>query len=845
MPAPGRGPLPHKARLARRVAKRHPPAGAGKPVKTILQRSCKNLILPVNAGPMKLLWITLFLFTANAADAQTRSLSLNGRITDAASGEPLPGASVYFSDVHRGTSADSNGYYRIGNLPAGHYLAEVSFTGYTPIVVHLDLPGNQTQDFRLRASVIENRGVVVTGVASSTSNRNTPVLVTVMRKTQLLETPSTNIIDALSKQPGIAQISTGPAISKPVIRGLGYNRVVLMNDGQRQEGQQWGDEHGIEVDELSVNRVEILKGASSLMYGSDAIAGVIHLISNVPVPEGTLRANAYTAYQSNNGQVGLHGSFAGNLHGYSWNAYGSYKSAADYRNRNDGRVLNSRFNERNFGGYIGINKRWGYSHLIVSSFNQNLGLVEGLRDPQSGAFLVYPESALERIATSDELRSRTLTTPYQNVQHYRVASDNVFRTGRSRVKVNVGYQQNIRREFGEAEAPSDASLHFDLRTINYNLQWHLHEVKGLQPTIGVSGMQQQNRNRGEEVIIPEYNLFDIGAFVYLQKTFTKAVVSGGLRYDNRALQSLPYAEAGVPKFAYFDRNFGNVSGSIGVSYTPNSRYTFRFNAARGFRAPTLSELASNGAHEGTNRYEYGQRDLGSERSFQLDAGVEADYDHISFSASVFYNRIRGYIYYQRLQALSGADSLVTVDGNDLEVFQYGQHDAYLAGFELSADIHPHPLDWLHFENSFSLVRGRFSEPVGGASDLPSIPAAHLVNELRVTFPKSGRRFHNLYMRVELDNYLAQKNFFFAYNTETATPSYSLLNAGVGGDLVSKGRTLFSLHVSANNLTDVAYQNHLSRLKYTDVNAATGRRGVFNLGRNFSVKLNVPIEWKVK
>ncbi|GAB4094216.1 TonB-dependent receptor [Flaviaesturariibacter terrae] len=778
------------------------------------------------------------------AGAQPRTLTLSGRITDATDGSPIPGASVYFSDSHTGTSADSNGYYQF-RLPAGHYLAEVSSSGYTPIVVHFDLKEASRQDFRLRPSVIENRGVIVTGVASSTSNRNTPVLVTLIRKTQLLENPSTNIIDALAKQPGIAQVSTGPAISKPVIRGLGYNRVVVMNDGQRQEGQQWGDEHGIEVDELSVNRVEILKGASSLMYGSDAIAGVVHLISNVPVPEGTVRGNAFAGYQTNNGQAGFHVDLAGNQHGFSWSGYGSYKSAADYRNRYDGRVLNSRFNERNFGGYIGLNKDWGYSHLIVSSFNQNLGLVEGLRDPQTGQFLIYPESPLERVATEPELSSRKLTTPYQNVQHYRIVSDNSFRTGHSRLRLNLGYQQNIRREFGNAEAPGVAALHFDLRTLSYNLQWHLQELKGWQPTLGVSGMYQQNRNRGEEVIIPEYNLFDAGAFIYVQKTIAKAVLSGGLRYDHRTLESLPLSQGGQSKFDAFTRGFGNLSGSLGVSYTPDSRYTLRLNVARGFRAPTLSELASNGAHEGTNRYEYGQRSLGSERSWQVDAGVEADYDHISYSASVFYNRINGYIYYQRLQGVSGADSIVTIDGNDLEAFQYGQHDASLAGFELSTDIHPHPLDWLHLQNSFSYVRGRFNEAVGGSDNLPSIPAAHLVNELRVTLPKSGKRFHGLYARVELDNSFRQVHFFSSYNTETSTNGYSLLNAGIGGDVVSKGRTLFSLHVSGNNLTDVAYQSHLSRLKYTDVNAVTGRRGVFNMGRNFSVKLNVPLAWKTK
>jgi iron complex outermembrane receptor protein len=786
----------------------------------------------------------LFILSLEAG-AQARAFTMKGRVTDAATGAPIPGASIYFTDARSGTSADSNGYYAFNRLPEGHYLAEVSSTGFTPIVEHIDVTANVEHNFKLRPSVVENRGVIVTGVASASSSRNTPVAITLVRKAQLLEAASTNIIDALTRQPGISQISTGPAVSKPVIRGLGYNRVVVMNDGQRQEGQQWGDEHGIEVDELSVNRVELLKGASSLMYGSDAIAGVVHLITNVPVPEGIVRGNAFGSYGTNNGQLGLNASLAGNYNGFSWNSYGSYKSAGDYSNRYDGRVFNSRFNERNFGGYVGINKRWGYSHLILSSFNQNLGLIEGTRSASTGRFLIFPESAFEREATDAELRSRTLTVPFQHVQHYRVTSDNSFRAGSSRIKLNVGYQQNIRREFGDVEDPGKAGLHFDLRTLSYNMQWHLAENKGLQTTFGVSGMYQQNRNKGEELIIPEYNLFDIGGFVFLQKTIKDATLSGGLRYDNRAITSMGFAENGVPKFTPFSRDFANVSGSLGIAWHPTSIYTVRFNAARGFRAPAISELASNGAHEGTNRFEYGQQNLGSERSWQFDAGVEADYDHLSFTASTFYNRINGYIFYSRLSNASGADSVVPVNGVDLEAFQYSQHDAYLAGLELSADLHPHPLDWLHFENSFSFVRGRFTQAVGGAYNLPTIPAAHLVNELRAAFPKASKRFHNLYARVELDNSFRQSNFFFAYNTETSTEGYSLLNAGLGADIASKGRTLFSVHLTGSNLTDVAYQNHLSRLKYTDVNNVTGRRGVFNMGRSFQLRLNVPLEWKLK
>ena len=206
----------------------------------------------------------------------------------------------------------------------------------------------------------------------------------------MLRSSGTNIIDALSRiVPGVAALSTGPAVSKPIIRGLGYNRVITINDGVRQEGQQWGDEHGIEIDEASVQRVEILKGPASLLYGSDGMGGVVNIISNVPVERGVMKANYHVATNSNNGLISNHLNWSGHANnGFNWNLYGSFKNAHAYQNKYDGRVLGSQFNERNFGGYIGVNKKWGYSHLLVSNFNQNFGMIEGDRDDATGQFVM-------------------------------------------------------------------------------------------------------------------------------------------------------------------------------------------------------------------------------------------------------------------------------------------------------------------------------------------------------------------------------------------------------------------------------------------------------------------------
>jgi len=375
-------------------------------------------------------------------------------------------------------------------------------------------------------------------------------------------------------------------------------------------------------------------------------------------------------------------------------------------------------------------------------------------------------------------------------------------------------------------------------------------MKEWHTSFGVNGMQQQNKNKGAEVLIPEYSLFDFGAFIYFQRFYKDGTISGGLRFDNRSVDGKEFFEGTEEKFKAFTRSFSNVSGSLGVSYEPKDQVTIKANIARGFRAPTLAELASNGTHEGTNRYEYGSTDLTSETSLQLDGGIDLDYEHFSLGLSAFYNRINDFIFYRKLESLSGGDSLVNVDGEDILAFKFNQHNAQLTGLEFTLDIHPHPIHWLHFENNFSFVRGRFDDLLDnfrpGSDNLPLIPAPRWTSEIRADFQKAGKSLRNFYARLEGDQTFKQDRFFSGYDTETATNGYFLLNAGLGADITNaKKKTIFSLHIGVMNIGNVAWQNHLSRLKYTAENLVTGRTGVFNAGRNFSIKLNVPLEFKLK
>jgi iron complex outermembrane receptor protein len=801
-----------------------------------------------------LLFIIFTIFISAGVDAKPGEkpgvpyevkVSISGKITDAAGGEALQGASIYIPDAKTGAISDANGVYTIKNIAPGYYLIEVSSIGYTSITAHIKVEGNMQKDFALSPSVIENEGVTVTGVSTATKLKRTPTPVTIVNRAELTQATSTNLIDAISKTPGVSQLTTGPSISKPMIRGLGYNRVVVLNDGIRQEGQQWGDEHGIEIDEYSVNKVEVLKGPASLIYGSDAMAGVINILTNVPVPEGTIKGNIIGNYQTNNSMRGLGANIAGNKNGFNWNLYGSLKGAGDYKNKYDGKVFNSRYKEKNFGGYIGYNGSWGYSHLLLSSYNQEPGLIEGDRDELTGKFTkAVNENGTEvtAIASGDDYKGINPAIPRQHIGHFKIAADNRFNAGNGKLDLNIGYQNNKRKEFGNVLAPNDPDLFFDLNTFTYSLQYHLPQMSGWQTAIGVNGMQQSNKNKAEEVLIPEYNLFDIGSYIYVQKNFERFTVSGGIRYDSRAVHSKALTEDNETKFEAFNRSFSNVSGSAGISYEANKALTLKFNVARGFRSPAIAELGSNGAHEGTNRYEYGDRDLKSETSLQFDGGIDVNTTHVSLTASGFVNMIDNFIFYRKLESVFGGDSLVNADGEDIMAFKFSQARAALYGGEFNMDIHPHPLDWLHFENTFSYVRGTFSTPVEGVKNIPFMPAARLITQLRGEFLKKGKTLSNLAVSVELDNSFRQNEAFTAYNTETATPGYSLLNAGISTDIAKNRKKLFTLIFTGNNLTDVAYQNHLSRLKYTDTNNATGRMGVFNMGRNFSFKVNIPLSF---
>lgn len=648
--------------------------------------------------------------------------------------------------------------------------------------------------------------VIVTGVTGDTKLKHSTAPISIVSGKELRQTTSTNIIDAIAHQPGVSQITTGSGISKPIIRGLGYNRIIVMNEGIRQEGQQWGDEHGIEIDAQNVNSVEILKGPASLMYGSDAMAGVLILHGSPIQPEGEMKASVSTEYQTNNGLFDYSLNFAGNQKGFVWDARFSDKYAHAYKNKYDGYVPGSQFSERAGRLMLGLNKRWGHTHLTWTAFHQTPSIVEGERDETTGE-LVRGEGF------TDHGYGKTL--PFQQIKHYKAVWDNSLNLPKGWLKAIIGYQQNRRQEFEESE--DEYELYFKLHTITYDVRYLTQEFNGWKMAGGINGMWQQSLNLGEESLIPEYKLFDFGAYATVSKTLKDFTLNGGLRFDHRHLD-------------FHSRNFSGVTGSIGAVWNAGEHLNLRLNIARGFRAPNMSELGSDGIHEGTIRYEMGNPDLKPEYSWQADLGLDFTSKYVSAQVALFANRIENYIFAKRID-------LVKEEG--FRTYEYTQGDARLLGFEVGIDFHP--IHSLHIQNTFSYVDAQQMHAPEDAKYLPMTPAPRWTSELKYELTHHGHTMlNNAYVALGLECNLTQNHYYKVDDTETRTPSYTLISLSAGTDLNIHHKKMAEIYITAENLLNRAYQNHLSRLKYCDINNVTGRQGVYNMGRNIVFKVIVPI-----
>lgn len=720
--------------------------------------------------------------------------TLSGTVTDLKN-QPLKGVSVYASELHKGTTTDENGKYTLSNLPNRNLKISFTFVGFaTQNKTINSLQKENSLDVILEEAIFEMDEVIVSTAFNKIQSQN--VMKVEHESIKNLQRKGTaTLIEGLATIPGVSQVSTGTSIGKPVIRGLSGNRVLVYSQGVRIENQQFGDEHGLGLNDSGIESVEVIKGPASLLYGSDALGGVLYFNPEKFADANTFKANFSQKYFSNTAGSSSSLGLKTSTDNWKFMARGSYNTHSDYKIADGNRVTNTRYNETDFKTGI------GYSNAKFSSV---------LRYNYNELDLGIPEDGPEAFG-ADQSTSKKTGFPKQGVSNHLLSLNNVFFFEKSKLDLDLGYVANDRSEFEDSNV---AVLHMKLKTFNYNAKYHLPKMGKIETIVGVQGMHQTNTNSGEEYLIPDAVTNDFGVFGTANYEWNSNVLQAGLRFDNRNITTDAQGIAGEEgSFEAIDKSYDSFNASLGYKTNLTDDLTLRLNVASGFRAPNLAELTSNGVHEGTNRYEVGNSDLETEQNVQTDLNLEYKTDHFEFFVNGFYNHINNYIY----------TSPTGVVINENAVFDYIQNNAKLYGGEVGLHFHPHPLDWLHFETSFETVTGEKQSRSVGRDYLPLIPANNWNNTIRTEF-KIKNWLEDGFATLNVSSTFNQKN---VSGFETESNGYNLVNLGFGGT-VKLGKTAFDVNINGNNLFDKRYIAHLSRLK-TD--------GIPNIGRNIVLGVN--------
>jgi iron complex outermembrane receptor protein len=698
---------------------------------------------------------------------------------------PLQNAVVHITENNAFTETNEFGIYTFENVPKGEITLVVHLLGYEQKKEKINSNSSLEVNFILQEKELHLDEVIVSTAFNKIQSQN--VMKVEHETVESFQKKGANsLIEGLASIPGINQISTGTSIGKPVIRGLSGSRILVYAQGVRLENQQFGEEHGLGLSASGIESVEIIKGPASLLYGSDAIGGVLYFNPEKYAQFQKSEVNFSQQFSSNTQGTNTSFGYKSTPGNWKFLIRANYNSQADYKIPNTSRIINTRSIEKDLKYGIGYANSFFSTDIRYNYNNLDLGLPE--EDILNSGF-------------------RNPLFPRQNIDNHILSVNQKVYFKNSKLEADLGYIFNNRQEL---EAPNEVALHMKLKTANYNIKYYLPKWNKLETIMGIQGMQQTNENFGEERLIPDATINDFGAFVTSNYEWNKNVLQAGIRFDNRSIQTLEYGT--VDNEGYFsavDRQFKSFNFALGYKTNLSSKIVSRFNLASGFRAPNLSELTSNGVHEGSNRYEIGNENLKNEQNLQADLNIEYKSEHFEVFVNGFYNHIKDYIFIN--------PTGVVIEENS--VFEYTQNNANLFGGEAGTHFHPHPLDWLHFTSSFENVTAKQEN----GNNLPLIPANQWKNNLKAEF-NFANWFQKNYVSAQINHTLNQNNIGYY---ETTSKDYTLINIGFGGEVHLK-KSKFNLYLNANNLLNKTYISHLSRFK-NDV--------IPNIGRNIILGLN--------
>jgi len=726
---------------------------------------------------------------------------------------PLENVNITVLQSLNGTKSNNKGFF-ILEIPKQleSVTLEFSYLGYKSTLHNINLSNtNDREKYQLDVTMIESileLEEVTISAGFAKEKDKLPYVISTLKKKDIATSGQSNLSQNLTKIPGVYNISFGNGVGKPVVRGLTNANLIVLNNGVKQESFQFSSSHPFLIDEMSAERFEIIKGPTSLQYGSDAVGGVVNVIKERPASINTIQGNFTSNYHTNtNGYLNSIG-IKGSGKKIFWGVRASLKSHEDFSDGNEDDVFNTRFNENNFSVNLGTRTNIGKFSLTYS-----------YTQPEYG---IQNKASQNLIKNNPELLSsgRNNQVWYQNLTNHFIGSNNTIFLNKNILDIDLGYQSNLREANGGMFNPQQQALiiptfaSMQLNTFTYNIKMSM-PFGDDKLIFGINGAlisndadEEKPNNPLLDSKINDFGIYAIGDI----KLNEKITATSGLRYDFRNITSDPIATQTTNRFEV-DNTYNSLTGSLGLVYNFKKDQFLKANISSGFRSPTIPELTQNGIHSG--RYERGNENLKAQRNYQFDLNYHFHKPWMTIDVSPFFNKVDNYIY-----LIKSTENAPIGNGT---IFQHIQNDANLYGGEIAVDIHPKL--WLAFHSSLSLIRADLTDAPLNVEHPTFIPQDRWNNELKFQM-ESLAFLKQPFASVELINFFEQNR---TGQNERTTPAYNLLNMRLGGQIKIFGQNT-NIFINGFNLTNETYIDHLSITRRLDLNM---------IGRNIVVGLNVP------
>jgi iron complex outermembrane receptor protein len=758
----------------------------------------------------------LTLFTC-AMYGQECNFTLSGKITDQDNGELLEFSVLYIKELNRSTNTGEKGLYTFDNLCKGNYTLQIAHFGCRDTTIYVTIEKDTKLNIKLPHSYNELSEVDVTEKA-------------VVNPTQTLEkieqedidkAKGKTLADALKGNSGITSLNTGATISKPMIHGLQGYRILILNNGIRQEGQQWGNEHAPEIDPFMAKNISVVKGAASVRYGSDAIAGAI-LLEPDDLPDTASVTGEVNLVGFTNGRTGVaSGIFQGSfdkLKGFAWRVQGTMKRSGDLKTP-DYYLKNTSTEEKNFSYTLGYHRKNFGAEFFYSQFNTKIGVfsdshIGNLSDLQAAFNSAKPQDSLAPF-------SYNIGRPYQDITHELLKTKLHLHTGlRSRLYLTGAWQYNLRKEYDKHKPKNlqnydstKADLDYRITSKTIDLVWEHDNIKSFRGMFGASYMNQTNVYLGR-FLIPNFINNTWGAFAMERFVRHGYELELGLRYDEKYLHSYYYLN-NILRSPYLQ--WRNVSANSGVHVKFSKDLNWNTNISTAWRAPAVNELYSNGLHHGTASIEKGDTTIHMEKCYSFISTLSLQKKFLDADVSVYTNYFDGFIYLK-----PGTVPELTIKGA-FPVFYYKQTDALISGLDYKFTAH------LHKHVSMQ-VKGMFlrAQDLTNKSWISLMPSDRAEASLKYLF--GDTRFTKKAWVSAGVQYVSKQWRVPANSDYAPAPAAYYLFSFDAASTFQFGKQEVTLGISMTNLSNTTYRDYLDRLRYySDA-----------VGRNVQLRLTIPL-----